>query len=98
MTQHQVMRGVDGRLAIERPGRVDAGCVSQVGVHPWLVEGRPAGDPVPQTPDYQLREIGKGIRRGAVDPSPRAQQSRWEVPMIERRERLDALCEQGVYQ
>mmetsp|Transcript_48820 Transcript_48820/g.137990 ORF Transcript_48820/g.137990 Transcript_48820/m.137990 type:complete len:320 (-) Transcript_48820:2-961(-) len=84
--EHVVAAPVLGRLAV-LPRREAAGAVARAAEHPRLVERQPVRHEVPERPEAKVRVVGELSHNRWVQPVLVV----WEVPVVERHERLDAV-------
>ena len=85
-----IVGGMERRLHVPLARRVDAQQMRQDHRAPGLVEGRDRIEPVAETADHGLGIALEGVGGRAGGPAAIAHQRQWQVPMIERRESLDA--------
>src|SRR5204863_3912968 len=85
--------GAPGSVHLGAPG---AGAVAEPRVHPRLVVRRPVLDAIAEPADDSLHVLAERVDRRANVPAPLVLERLREIPVEERRERLDAVREQLV--
>ena len=85
----QVVGGGDGFAGVLPAGGVDAHVVAEVGRAPRLVERGPMGHPVAEAGDDQPGVVREPLRHVAPGPAAVVLQGLREVPVVQRRVRLE---------
>ena len=98
VSEQQVMRGGERQRVVGSTGRVDPRAVPEPGGHPGLVQGDPGMHVVPERAVDDRRVLGEPRGRVAVPPTALVLQRLRQVPVIERRQRGDAVAVQRVHQ
>src|SRR5690606_29274054 len=79
-------------------GRVHPGSIPQEAGAPRLVDGDPAVYPVAESPMQEVGELGEAGSGVAGGPATRVLQRLWQLPVVERQPRLDAVAEDLIHQ
>src|SRR5512140_1662712 len=90
-------RGESG-TGIGAPRRMDPGSVPEVRGAPWLVERGPDLDAIAKLPRHPLGVLGEAVGGLAVRPTTGVLELLRKVPVVERRDRLDATLQEPVDQ
>ena len=96
--EQQVVRDPQGRHPVADAGRLDAFGVPEEGDDPRLVVGDPLRHDVAEPVGHQRRVLREALGGVAHRPPARVLPRRRQVPVVERRDRLDPTLEQPLGQ
>ena len=96
VSEQQVVGGPQGGSRLTTAGCVGPGRIAEERRAPRLVQGDPGAHPVAEAPVRGHREVGESPGSVAFGPAAGVLERLREVPVVERRDRVDAAGEQPV--